>query len=208
MNDLARDVLLIAISFLCGSLPFSLWLARLASGKDIRTVGDGNPGATNVFKAGGSKAWGIAAVLLDIFKALIPVGYAYWFVHPPFWAMLAIALAPIIGHAYSPFLGFKGGKAIASTGGSWIALTVYDVPVVGGLMLFYWYKSFKVSGWAVMGMMGGILLYILLTRSDPLLFAFWLCNTTLLAWKHRDDLRRAPGLRRWLPIPWRKDQAA
>jgi acyl phosphate:glycerol-3-phosphate acyltransferase len=202
MNEILwLDLLWIVIAFACGSLPFSVWVGRFSTGKDIRQVGDGNPGATNVFRAGG-KAWGVAAVLLDMLKAIIPVGYVYWFRTPPptDLGMVLIAFAPILGHAYSPFLGFKGGKAVATTGGSWIGYALYDVPIVGGLFLFYWYKSLKVSGWAVIGMMACVGLYVLLARQNAAMLSFWALNTALLAWKHREDLAQAPGLKFW----WRK----
>lgn len=188
----------IVIAFFCGSLPFSVWLGRAVSGRDVRDVGDGNPGATNVGRVGGAK-WGVLAAVLDILKAAIPVGYVYWFVPDvPFWTMVAVALAPIIGHAFSPFLRFKGGKAVAASGGTWIGLTVYEFITVGGLMLLFWYKSVKVSGWAVMLMMGSVGLYMLLAHPDPLLMTVWAGNTLLLAWKHRDDLRQPPGVRDWV----------
>ena len=70
----------IAAAFVCGSLPFSVWVGRLALGKDIRAFGDGNPGATNVLRAGGKWLGAIAAVL-DASKGFIPVGLATFVMH-------------------------------------------------------------------------------------------------------------------------------
>ena len=67
----------IIIAFLCGSLPFSVWSGRIFLGLDVRSFGDGNPGATNVFRAG-SRLAGLVALLLDISKAAVPVGLAYF----------------------------------------------------------------------------------------------------------------------------------
>ena len=67
----------IVLAFVSGSLPFSVWLGKLATGKDVRQVGDGNPGATNVFRAG-SKLVGLLVLILDIGKAALPVGLAYY----------------------------------------------------------------------------------------------------------------------------------
>ncbi|KPK05115.1 MAG: hypothetical protein AMJ56_16395, partial [Anaerolineae bacterium SG8_19] len=66
------ELIWIALAFLCGSLPLSVWLGRLVLGIDIRQFGDGNPGAANVWRAGGAK-WGLTAVLLDFLKGAIPV---------------------------------------------------------------------------------------------------------------------------------------
>ncbi|HQP09669.1 MAG TPA: glycerol-3-phosphate acyltransferase, partial [Anaerolineaceae bacterium] len=66
----------VLIAFLFGSLPFSLWLGKLSLKVDVRQYGDGNPGAANVFRAGG-KGIGLLAIILDVTKAALPVGFAY-----------------------------------------------------------------------------------------------------------------------------------
>ena len=111
------------IGFGCGALPFSVWVGRLALRTDIRSYGDHNPGATNVIRAGGWQ-WGALALLLDYFKGAIPVGVAHFFMGLEGMALAIVALAPVLGHAYSPFLGFRGGKAVAATFGIWTGLTL------------------------------------------------------------------------------------
>jgi hypothetical protein len=106
---------LLIVAFLLGALPLSVWVTHLA-GKDPRAVGDKNPGATNALKAGG-KWVGLAALMLDISKAAAPVGLAYQILGLDGPWMVAIALAPSLGHAYSPFLRFQGGKALATVSG-------------------------------------------------------------------------------------------
>ena len=125
-------LLWIAFAFFCGSLPFSVWLGKIALRKDIRQYGDANPGAANVFRAG-SKGWGAIAILLDILKGAIPVGLANYGAGITDWSLALIAIAPVAGHAFSPFLRFKGGKAIAVSLGIWCGLTLYQVPLVLGL---------------------------------------------------------------------------
>ena len=127
-------LLWLAFAFFCGSLPFSVWLGKIALGKDIRHFGDANPGAANVFRAG-SQGWGWIAILLDILKGALPVGLANFGAGITGWPLAAIALAPVAGHAFSPFLRFKGGKAIAVSLGIWCGLTLYQVPLVLGLLL-------------------------------------------------------------------------
>jgi glycerol-3-phosphate acyltransferase PlsY len=197
--------LFVAAAFLAGSLPFSLWIGRLALGRDVREVGDGNPGATNVLKAGGAK-WGALALLLDLLKGAIPVGLANFVFGFEGLALVVIALAPVAGHAFSPFLRFRGGKAVATTGGIWSGLTIWEVPTIGGLLLAFWYTFIAESGWAVVLTMLSIIAYLLLTHADPLLLIVAVGNLALLAWKQRADLRRPPSLRGWytrVTLPWR-----
>ena len=90
------NLLWVVFAFICGSLPFSVWVGRLALHEDVREFGDGNPGASNVFRAGG-KGWGVLAILLDGFKGAIPVGLANYEAGLDGWAITAVALAPILG---------------------------------------------------------------------------------------------------------------
>jgi glycerol-3-phosphate acyltransferase PlsY len=120
-----------AAGFLAGALPFSVWVGRLALGTDIRQYGDGNPGAFNVFRAGG-KYWGWLAILLDGLKGAIPAALANFGFGWEGWQLGLAAVAPILGHAFSPFLGWRGGKALAVTFGVWTGLTLWVVPVILG----------------------------------------------------------------------------
>lgn len=104
-----------AVGFLAGGIPFSLIVGKLFARVDIRTVADGNPGATNVIRAAGWKA-GVPAIILDISKGYLPVALARHYGLAD-WALVPVALAPILGHAFSPFLKFHGGKALGATGG-------------------------------------------------------------------------------------------
>jgi glycerol-3-phosphate acyltransferase PlsY len=101
-------------SFLCGSLPFSVWLGKLFLNEDVRNYGDGNPGAANVFRSG-SKAIGALVLCLDVYKAAAPVGLAYYNLGIRGIRMYLIAIAHVLGHVFSPFLGFHGEKAIAAS---------------------------------------------------------------------------------------------
>lgn len=192
-------VLGIFSAFLLGSIPFSLLIGRYALGTDIRQYGDGNPGATNVFRAGG-KAWGIWAMTLDALKATVPVGISYYGLNWHGWPMVAIALAPVAGHMFSPFLNFNGGKAVAATFGMWIGLTIWEAPTVLGIMLFYWFKSVTSSGWAVILAILSLIIYLAIARPDPTLLLIAFGNLCLLAYKHRTELKSRPQLRYWLPF--------
>lgn len=187
----------VLIAFLCGSLPFSVWLGRLLLGLNVRRVGDGNPGATNVFKSG-ARAAGLLALVLDISKAAAPVGLAYYNLGVRGLPMALIAVAPILGHAFSPFLRFRGGKALATALGVWIGLTLWKVSLaaIGGVLIGI--ALFTTAGWAVMLGLMVILSTILLWMPDPLLLLVWAGETIILAWTHRADLSHRPHLRPWL----------
>ena len=192
-----EPILLILFAFLCGSLPFSVWLGKLVLHRDVRRVGDGNPGAANVFRAGG-KLVGLLALLLDVSKAAAPVGWAYFNLGVRGAPMGCIALAPMLGHVYSPFLGFKGGKAISTALGVWIGLTLWKASLPGILGVLLGLALFTLPGWMVMAGMGVILAVLLLWLPDPLLFSVWVGEVLILAWTHRADLRRGPRLRSWV----------
>jgi glycerol-3-phosphate acyltransferase PlsY len=118
-----------------------------------------------------------------------------------------VMLAPILGHAFSPFLGFRGGKALASTFGVWTAVTVPFGPFVMGGSVFVFLKLLRNTGWAVMAallvLLGFLLAPALHWRSPGLgaagltlpLFVTWAGTAAIVAWTHRADLRRRPQLR-------------
>lgn len=192
------------LAFLSGSLPFSVWVGRLLLGKDIRTVGDANPGATNVLRAGG-KGPAALALLLDFLKGALPVGLAHFTVGYAGWPLILIAILPVLGHAFTPFLGGRGGKAVATSGGIWCGLTIWEGPTVGGILLGIGTYLFGANGWAVVMAIGGMVLYLLLTppswngvdaRPDTwVILLVGLLNLLVVGWKHRADLAQPPRLR-------------
>lgn len=168
-----------ALAFLVGALPLSLWLGKLALGVDIRAYGDGNPGAANVWKAGGAR-WGLTAILLDAFKGLIPVALAQSVGHVTGWPLAAVACAPIIGHAFSPFLWGRGGKALATTFGVWTALAPWQAPVLLGVILAAGLKLLRRELWAVAAGMAALLAYLAFFVRDPALVMVGLVNAAVL----------------------------
>jgi glycerol-3-phosphate acyltransferase PlsY len=190
-------VALIIFAFVCGALPFSVWLGKIFLGLDVRQFGDGNPGATNVYKAG-NKIAGIAALILDISKAAAPIGFSYYNLDIRGVPMFFIAIAPIFGHIFSPFLGFRGGKALATALGMWIGLTILRVSIPAAVAALIGIAFFACPGWAVMFAMGAILTVLVFWLPDPLFLLLWAAETIILAWTHRADLRHPPFLRPWL----------
>jgi acyl phosphate:glycerol-3-phosphate acyltransferase len=189
--------LLTAVNFLFGSLMFSYWLGLFA-GKNLRTIGDGNPGAANLWRAKGFKL-GSAGVVLDFLKGYLLIALIIKSGHFTGYVMIPIALAPILGHVFSPFLQFKGGKAVAVTFGVWSALTTFEVALVYGAilaimhvvtMIFKKGKSptfIKSSFQIVFGM---LLLSVYLYKEEfsEIYLWIWLGNLLILLYSNKNNL--------------------
>lgn len=201
MSRAGRATLWTFTGFAAGSLPFSLWIGRRWLGRDIRQVGDGNPGATNVWRAGGRTAAAVA-LLLDMLKGALPVGLAYAGTLGKTPWIIPVALAPILGHAISPFMGGRGGKAVAVTGGVWAGLTTWEGPTIGGLGLALFTRLFGANGRAVVAALTVMLGYLSLTPtqwnglikrpSRWVILAVGIGNLLIVGWKHRRDFPLPP----------------
>lgn len=194
----------LAVSFLAGALPFSVWLGQFFLRRDIRAFGDGNPGATNVLRAGGRLS-AFLALLLDYLKGALPVGLAHMVAGIGGWQLAAIACMPVLGHAFSPFLRGRGGKSVAASFGIWSGLTLWEGPAAAGIFMLAGVLLFGFNGWAVMLAMLGLLFYLL---SGPelqigpqpvettILLAVWAVNLAVVFFKHRGELATLPRLRK------------
>lgn len=129
--------LALAIAYLLGSIPFAYLAGRLR-GVDLRTVGSGNLGATNVFRTLG-RSWGVGVMVLDIAKGLAAVLVATALTDDP-WP-LAAAIAAILGHVFPVWLGFRGGKGVAVAAGALIGL----MPVVSLVLVVAWFAIVLVT---------------------------------------------------------------
>ncbi len=128
------------VAYLLGSIPFGYVLVRLIRKEDIRSKGSGNIGATNVIRSG-AKGLGALTFLLDALKGYVAVLAGAWILHVPGFngislqnAMALAALCAILGHIYTVWLGFKGGKGVATALGVFIALAW--LPALAGLGIF------------------------------------------------------------------------
>ncbi|MDF2649159.1 MAG: hypothetical protein K0Q73_4964 [Paenibacillus sp.] len=184
-------------AFLSGSFMFSYWLGLIAQ-KNLKTVGDGNPGALNLWKAAGYKL-GVVGIILDFLKGYLILLFVLGNEKIQGYSMISIALAPIIGHAFSPFLKGKGGKAIAVTFGVWSALSSFEVSLAFAVFLAILLSAIKVINrgkststeadglQVVIGfLLVGIYLYMR-DYSSAILWV-WLGNFLLLAYTHRYEL--------------------
>ncbi|MFM2198092.1 MAG: glycerol-3-phosphate 1-O-acyltransferase PlsY [Verrucomicrobiota bacterium] len=211
------------LAFLLGSVPFGLIIAR-AKGIDIRQHGSGNIGATNVLRVVGKKH-GIACLLLDALKGFVPVAIGVNVIRitgrpvqvplglPEAWALvlpaaealkgqsshILTALAAVLGHNYSPWVGFKGGKGIATSAGVLIALMPFAVVILLAVFLTVFLITRYVSLASVVSAASLPLLTVWGswhhgriqdgTWNKPL-FAFTIVIAAMAIWKHRTNLRR------------------
>jgi glycerol-3-phosphate acyltransferase PlsY len=130
------------VGYLAGSMPFGYWVVRVAKGVDIRTVGSGNIGATNVWRTYGRR-YGLPVVLLDIAKAFVPA-LVFTLVDSHLAGVVAGAGA-MLGHWRPIFLRFaKGGKMVATAGGAFLGVA----PIVGGIGAGVWILAFLVTRYA------------------------------------------------------------
>jgi glycerol-3-phosphate acyltransferase PlsY len=199
--QILQIVLLVIAAFWLGACPFSVWIGRRFLGKDIRDFGDGNPGAANVFRAGSYKA-GYLAVILDIGKGVPFVFLAHSYFELSDLAVVVIALSAILGHAFSPLLRWRGGKAVAVTFGVLLALPQSEMLLAFVAFVFLGFLFIEVNAWTVMFGATGTLAYLVVTRGSSWESLFMLCVLAILAVKHFEELHTMPGAKgrliRWL----------
>lgn len=126
-------LLVLAVAYLVGGIPFGYLLVKLKTGEDVRSKGSGNIGATNVLRTTG-RAVAVLTLLLDIGKGFFAVWFADRMTGGSVSVMSAAALAVMAGHAYPIFLKFQGGKAVASFIGAFLYLT--PIPLAAAVVLF------------------------------------------------------------------------
>ena len=197
-------VVFIVVAYLLGSVPFAFLIAR-AHGKDLRTIGSGNIGATNLARALGRK-WGYVCFALDVLKGFIPMLVVAAIAGTPdrpalliLW--LAVGIAAILGHVFSVFLAFKGGKGVATSFG--VALGLWPYFTIPGLIalavwvavvLVWRYVSLaSICGAAsfALALLIGILIVPAWTASGlwPLLIAA-IAIPAMVIIRHRENIKR------------------
>jgi glycerol-3-phosphate acyltransferase PlsY len=184
------------LAFASGSLMFSYCIGLVALRRDIRTVGDGNPGASNLMRAGG-KGWGILGLLLDYAKGIAPVLAARSIGGLEGSTLIPVALAPVLGHAFSPWLRGRGGKAVAVTFGVWTGVSLWEGPVVLGALLSLWYALSARDGWTVFVSMLCFVVYLALRGVEGWLGIGLGCWAVLTV-KHYSELRQGWAWRPWV----------
>ena len=190
--------------YLCGSIPFSFLVSKYLARQDIRQVGDGNPGGTNAWKAGGWHV-GLLAIALDIFKGFIPVMLARQ-AGLVTWGLIPVCLAPMIGHATTPFLGFRGGKALGTAGGAWsgvIGLWVFAIFSIFSLSTLVFIKD---HAWAALVGVSALLFWAVFVGDSTWMIVLAVCTILFMIWTHRLELAHPPQLRSWMDNWGRKNR--
>ena len=179
--------LYVVFAYLCGSIPFAYIIAKNVAKIDIRTVGSGNPGTTNVFRSVGKVA-GIATFVADILKGFIPVYFAIS-MYNSFSYSVTVAITAILGHMFTIFLKFKGGKGVAIGLGVFLALMPLPSLIAFGIFGFV----FVFSGYVALG---SICATISLPLSsyfsgygmETIMFSF--ASAMLIIYKHKANIKR------------------
>lgn len=196
MKEAAVFLVGLFLSYLVGSIPTAYLVGKFVRGIDIRQHGSGNVGATNAFRVIGKK-WGIAVLLFDIFKGFFAVFYLPTWVNggtlPISVTSLVYGLAAIVGHTWTPWLGFRGGKGVATSLGVLIGL----VPTAAGMALLTWLGIFlwkRYVSLASLGMAATFPFWMALfyRRSEffPLLLLISVGLAAFLFYTHRENIRR------------------
>lgn len=188
------------LAFLLGALPFALLVVRVLKGIDVRTVGSGNVGATNASRAFASKGGRLAAFLgiylLDAGKGCVPVLLAQrWLEGDPQLVGVLVGAAAVLGHVFTPFLGFRGGKGVATATGVLLALD-WQVTAIA-LLVFFVVRA--VTGQVFWGSLAlGLALPAAAIGLDPAaafgarlpLTVLTLLLAAFLVWTHRSNLKK------------------
>lgn len=184
----------IAAAYLIGAIPFGLILARIVKGVDIRTIGSGNIGATNAIRAMGRK-WGYVVFALDFLKGFLP---AYLAMHvftstreDVELLQVLVGAAATLGHCYSPYLGFTGGKGVATGCGGIIALSL-ETFVAGGIV---WLATRLVTGYAglasiLMGVTFPVAVAVMHGTERRAMLVGATALAALIVWRHRGNIQR------------------
>lgn len=187
-------IVLIIISYILGSIPFGLVVVKAIKGIDIREHGSGNIGATNVRRVCGTKIAIISGVS-DLLKAFIPAlitrilfAYNVLTANEPL-ILSAVALAAIIGHNYSIFLKFKGGKGVATTMAAFGC--ILPIPMAISLVIFILLK-YVTKIISVRSMILGVSLFLstLILNYDKAYIIAALIASLLIFWRHKANIKR------------------
>lgn len=175
------------IGYALGSIPFGVYISR-AFGIDILKVGSGNIGATNVYRVMGAKA-ALPVLILDIAKGLVPSLIALYAFHLPSDGALLAGIFAVIGHCLSPFLGFKGGKGIATTLGA--ALGVVPLVALSALAVFLVLLAITryVSLSSIVAM-ASTLIWGVVFNSTPAQLVIYGLLTLFVIYRHRSNIGR------------------
>ncbi|MDZ4185440.1 MAG: glycerol-3-phosphate 1-O-acyltransferase PlsY [Desulfuromonadales bacterium] len=181
-------LIFLLMAYLVGAIPCGVLLTRFFGAGDIRSSGSGNIGATNVYRVAGKKL-GILTLLGDVLKGALPVAVAKFVFFFPEWGIAAVAVAAFLGHCYPVYLGFKGGKGVATALGIYLILSPWAVLITLVLFAGILYKTRYVSLGSIAAATLLPFLVLLINRSNELLAASLLISILVIL-RHSANIRR------------------
>ncbi|HYT05190.1 MAG TPA: glycerol-3-phosphate 1-O-acyltransferase PlsY [Gemmatimonadales bacterium] len=188
MNDFGLT-LMVVLAYLIGATPTSYLAGRLGRGIDLREHGSNNLGATNVYRVLGW-TYAIPVGLIDVAKGAIPVAILGPWSNGPAWFTVALGLAAVLGHMFSPYVRFKGGKGVATAAGMFLALA----PLALVISLPIWAATLWLSGYVSAASLTVAVLFpvwVRLTRpGEP--YTLWasVALALLIVYAHRANIQR------------------
>jgi len=181
--------LALAVAYLVGAIPMSWIVARLGAGVDLRAVGSGNLGATNLYRTLGWK-YAIPAGLFDMAKGAVPTLLLPGRIGSATWLPWAVGGAAVVGHVFSVFVRFRGGKGVATAGG--VVLALAPIPTL--IAFAVWATVVKVTGYVSLGSMLGALVFPIgawiVGGSNPWVVPVGTLLAAFIVFTHRANLTR------------------
>lgn len=182
-------IISLVLAYLIGAIPWAFILVKLVKKTDIREIGSRNVGATNAFRAGGATV-GFLVGFLDVLKGAIPT-YVVLRLFGANWALLA-ALFAILGHSFTPYLGFRGGKGVATSLGAFAVL----VPEAVGLGVAVWLVVLFLFRFVSLASIIGVIsaaVYVSVTPHIILIKAILGIAVVIIILRHRSNIKKLIG---------------
>jgi glycerol-3-phosphate acyltransferase PlsY len=188
MNDYGLAVMLV-LAYLIGATPTSYLVGKLVKGIDLREHGSNNLGATNVYRVLGWK-YAIPVGVTDVLKGAVPVVILGPWSNGPAWFTLALGLAAVLGHMFSPYVRFRGGKGVATAAGMFLALA----PPAIVISLAIWAVTLWLSGYVSVASLTVAVLFPVWVRitvpQQPYTFWAGVVLALLIVYSHRANIQR------------------
>jgi len=191
-----KEVLLIVIAYLIGSIPTALWVSRAFFGIDIREYGSGNAGATNTFRVLGSR-WGTFVMIIDVLKGVAATSL---YILLPYYMtsewdrtnfMVGLGLAAVLGHIFPLWADFRGGKGVATLFGMVLAIQpIVAVCCVGVFLLVLYLTRFVSLSSILASIAFAVFILVVFNEKEPLYRAFAIAVALLVVLTHQKNISR------------------
>jgi len=185
---MGKNIIIIFLSYIIGSIPTAYLLTKIFKGVDIRTVGSKNPGATNVLRTTGVTL-GILTLIIDFIKGVVPILIAKKFL--PYNFLPVIMFSVVLGHTTTPFLSFKGGKGVATFFGSLCAMSPYMFVYVSVVFIIVFLLTHIVSISSIFSALIFLVLSLIKNfREYQYTKIFFLLTTLWIVYRHKSNIKR------------------